>query len=227
LKTKLIYTLLLCVKLFSATFYRFKINWLGALPADPWNGLRLVLVLNHTSLYEPLFAGFLPNRFLKNIAHNGLVPVADKTLKRPAVGRFYRVVAGKVVPVTRLRDNSWAHFIDIIQPSSLVVLAPEGRMKRANGMDLDGMPMTIRGGVADLLMAIPGGRMLIAYSGGLHHVQVPNQMIPKLFKTLCMNIEILDIALYRAMMLRRHGLAGFKKGVICDLETRRSIHCPA
>ena len=48
-------------------------------------------------------------------------------------------------------------------------------MKRANGMDLEGMPMTIRGGVADLLMAIPGGRMLIAYSGGLHHVQVPTR----------------------------------------------------
>jgi len=226
LKTKLIYTLLLCVKLFSATFYRFKINWLGTVPADPWNDLRLVLVLNHTSLYEPLFAGFLPNRFLKSIAHNGLVPVADKTLKRPVVGLFYRVVAGNVVPVTRLRDNSWAHFLDKVQPSSLVVLAPEGRMKRANGMDLEGMPMTIRGGVADLLLAIPGGRMLIAYSGGLHHVQVPNQMIPKLFKTLRMNIECLDIALYRAMVLRRHGLEGFKKGVIHDLETRCSIHCP-
>lgn len=227
MKTKLIYTLLLCVKLFSATFYRFRINWLGAVPADPWNCLRLVLVLNHTSLYEPLFAGFLPNRFLKDIAHNGLVPVADKTFTRPIVGRFYRAVAGNVVAVTRLRDSSWAHFLDKIQPSSLVVLAPEGRMKRANGMDADGMPMTIRGGVADLLLAIPEGRMLIAYSGGLHHVQVPNQVIPKLFKTLRMNIESLDIAKYRAMILRCHGSAGFKQGVIRDLETRCSIHCPA
>ena len=226
LRTKLIYTLLLCVKLFSATFYRFKINWIGAVPADPWKDLRLVLVLNHTSLFEPLFAGFLPNGFLRNIAHNGLVPVADKTFKRPIVGRFYRVVAGNVVPVTRLRDDSWAHFLDTVQPNSLVVLAPEGRMKRADGMDLEGMPMTIRGGVADLLLAIPRGRMLMAYSGGLHHVQVPNQMIPKLFKTLRMNIESWDIALYRDMILCRCGLAGFKKGVIRDLERRCSIHCP-
>ena len=225
-KTKLIYCLLLCVKLFSATFYRFKINWLGAPPADPWDNIRLGLILNHTSLYEPLFAGFLPNRFLKNIAHNGMVPVADKTLKRPFVGRFYRFVADSVVPVTRLRDSTWDNFIDAVQPRSLVLLAPEGRMKRANGMDVEGMPMTIRGGVADLLLAIPSGRMLIAYSGGLHHVQVPNQTIPKLFKTLCMNIESWDIALYRDMILRRHSLAGFKGGVIRDLEYRRSIHCP-
>ena len=225
-KAKLIYSLLLSVKLFSATFYRFKINWLGDTPADPWGHLRLVLILNHTSLYEPLFAGFLPNRFLKNIARNGLVPVADKTLNRPLVGRFYRAVAGRVVPVTRLRDDTWELFIDTIKQSSLVLLAPEGRMKRANGLDLEGMPMTIRGGVADVLLAISGGRMLIAYSGGLHHVQVPNQKIPKLFKTLCMNIENLDIIHYRDKILRRCGSADFKEGVIRDLEFRRRLHCP-
>jgi 1-acyl-sn-glycerol-3-phosphate acyltransferase len=214
------------IKLFSSTFYRFKVNWIGNTPIDPWANLRLVLVLNHTSLYEPLFSGFLPNRFLKNIAICGLVPVADKTLNRPLVGRFYSLVAGNVVPVTRLRDKSWDHFIDRVQPGSLVLLAPEGRMKRANGMDVEGMPMTIRGGVADLLHAIPGGRMLIAYSGGLHHVQVPSQLVPKLFKTLRMNIENLDITHYRKTILRRVGPADFKKGVIQDLEIRRRMHCP-
>ena len=226
MKSNLVYMFLLGIKLFSSTFYRFKINWIGNTPTDPWANLRLVLVLNHTSLYEPLYAGFLPNRFLKNIAANGLVPVADKTLNRPFVGRFYSVVAGNVVSVTRLRDNTWDHFIDRIQPSSLVILAPEGRMKRANGMDLEGMPMTIRGGVADLLHEIPGGRMLIAYSGGLHHVQVPNQLIPKLFKTLRMNIENLDITQYRNTILRRVGQMDFKRGVIQDLEIRRRAHCP-
>ena len=226
LKSNLVYMLLLGIKLFSSTFYRFKINWIGNTPSDPWANLRLVLVLNHTSLYEPLYAGFLPNRFLKNIATSGLVPVADKTLNRPFVGRFYSVVASNVVSVTRLRDNSWDNFIDRIQPSSLVLLAPEGRMKRANGMDLEGMPMTIRGGVADLLLEIQRGRMLIAYSGGLHHVQVPNQLIPKLFKTLRMNIENLDITQYRNTILRRVGQVDFKKGVIQDLEIRRRTNCP-
>lgn len=226
MKSNLVYMLLLGIKLFSKTFYRFKISWIGDTPTDPWDNIRLVLVLNHTSLYEPLFAGFLPNHFLKNIACHGLVPVADKTLNRPFVGRFYGAVAGNVVPVTRLRDQTWEHFVNRIQPNSLVLLAPEGRMKRANGMDLEGMPMTIRGGVADLLLAIPGGRMLIAYSGGLHHVQVPNQLIPRLFKTLCMNIESLDIALYRDMILRRRGRNDFKKEVIFDLEFRSRTHCP-
>lgn len=226
MKANLIYILLLGVKLFSMIFYRFNINWIGDTPADPWGNLRLVLVLNHTSLYEPLFAGFLPNRFLKNVAYHGLVPVADKTLKRPIVGRFYGFVANNVVPVTRLRDKTWDHFMDRVQPKSLVLLAPEGRMKRANGMDLEGMPMTIRGGVADLLLAIPDGRMLIAYSGGLHHVQVPKQMIPKLFKTLYMNIENLDIAHYRDMMVARQDRKEFKKDVIRDLEARRHSHSP-
>ena len=226
MKSNLVYLLLLGIKLFSSTFYRFKIKWIGSTPADPWANLRLVLVLNHTSLYEPLFAGFLPNRFLRIIAKNGLVPVADKTLNRPIVGRFYRVVAGNVVSVTRLRDNTWDYFIDRIQPTSLVLLAPEGRMKRANGRDLEGMPMTIRGGVADLLREIPAGRMLIAYSGGLHHVQVPNQLVPKLFKTLCMNIETLDISHYRDTILGRVGHMNFKKGVIQDLEFRRRAHSP-
>jgi hypothetical protein len=226
LKTNLIYGLLLGVKLFGAAFYRYKINWIGGSPSDPWYGIRLVLFLNHTSLYEPLFAGFLPNRFLKDIACNGLVPVADKTLGRPVVGQFYRWVAGDVIPVTRQRDNTWECFLGKVHENSLVILAPEGRMKRASGLDLEGMPMTIRGGVADLLMMIPRGRMLIAYSGGLHHVQVPNQMIPKLFRTLCMNIEQLDIVHYRDSILRRHGPAEFKREVIRDLESRRRTYCP-
>lgn len=226
MKTPLIYALLLGVKLFSAAFYRYKIKWIGDSPTDPWDGIRLVLLLNHTSLYEPLFAGFLPDRFLRDIARNGLVPVADKTLKRPVVGRFYRWVAGDVISVTRQRDNTWEHFLSKVRGNSLVILAPEGRMKRASGLDLEGMPMTIRGGVADLLMMIPHGRMLIAYSGGLHHVQIPNQMIPKLFRTLCMNIENLDIVQYRNSILRRCGRSDFKREVIRDLESRRCTHCP-
>ena len=187
--------MLLGIKALSALFYRFDVHWIGELPSDPWENLRLVVLLNHTSLYEPLFTGFLPVRFLKTISQKGLVPVADKTLCRPIIGWFFRLVARNVVPVSRLRDNTWEGFLKKLQPRSLVIIAPEGRMKRANGLDADGKPMTVRGGVADLLQGITSGRMLIAHSGGLHHVQIPSQLIPKPFKTLIMKIEKLDMHL--------------------------------
>ena len=227
MKQHMIYSLLLGLRTFSAAFYRFNIQWVGRVPSDPWAHLRLVLLMNHTSLYEPLYAGFLPNRFLRHIAYNGIVPVADKTIKRPMVGHFFRSVAGNVVSISRARDHTWETFLSNIKPDSLVIMAPEGRMKRANGLDLEGRKMTVRGGVADLLRTIPGGRMLIGYSGGLHHIQIPNQLIPKLFKTLHMKIESLDIAAYRDAMLRRYGSEGFKGGVILDLESRRDTYCPA
>jgi len=225
LKNHLIYTALLGIKTCSAVFYRFNVSWVGEVPPDPWANLRIVLLLNHTSLYEPLFAGFLPNRFLKNIAQNGLIPVADKTFGRPLVGRFYRIVAQNVVPITRERDNTWEGFLQKIHSRSLIIMAPEGRMKRANGLDAEGKPMSVRGGIADIIQAIPGGRMLIAYSGGLHHVQVPNQLIPKLFKTLRMKIESVDIAQYRDKILRLCGRSQFKQGIISDLQERRAANC--
>jgi 1-acyl-sn-glycerol-3-phosphate acyltransferase len=227
MKHYLVYSMLVSIRTFSAAFYRFNIQWIGKMPPDPWANLRLVLLMNHTSLYEPLFAGFLPKRFLRNIAFKGIVPVADKTINRPMVGQFFRRVAGNVVSVSRARDHTWHKFLAKIKPDSLVIMAPEGRMKRANGLDSEGRKMTVRGGVADLLRAIPGGRMLIAYSGGLHHIQVPNQLIPKPFKTLHMKIENLDIAAYRDAMLHRYGTEGFKGGVILDLENRRDAYCPA
>lgn len=225
MKQNLVYTLLLGIKAFSASFYRFNIQWIGDIPSDPWAKLRLVLLMNHTSLYEPLFAGFLPNRFLRNIAFNGLVPVADKTINRPVVGQFFRRVAGNVTSISRARDLTWEKFLSDIKPDSLVIIAPEGRMKRANGLDREGNKMTVRGGVADLLGAIPMGRMLIAYSGGLHHIQIPSQLIPKMFKTLHMKIENLDIARYRDSLMRRYGPDGFKGGVIHDLQHRRDAYC--
>lgn len=220
MKDRFIYGLLLGIKFFGAAFYRYNIRWVGRTPPDPWTGLRLVLLLNHTSLYEPLFAGFVPFRFLRNISRNGLVPVADKTLNRPLVGIFYRQVAGNVIPISRLRDSTWERFLAKIRSDSLILMAPEGRMKRSDGFDAEGQPMTVRGGIADLLRAIQSGRMLIAYSAGLHHVQVP-----RLFKTLGMRIESVDIERYKMRILRRWGAAGFKAGVIRDLQERRDRYC--
>jgi 1-acyl-sn-glycerol-3-phosphate acyltransferase len=214
------YSLLLGVRTFARTFYRFDVRW-ATPPPDPWSSLRIVAILNHTSLYEPLLAGGVPPQLMKRIAYNGIVPVADKTLSRPLVGRFFRLVAPDVVPVTRQRDQTWQEVTTRIGPDSMVIIAPEGRMKRANGLDKDGKPMTVRGGIADLVRGVGEGTMLLAYSGGLHHVQVPGQSLPKLFKTIQMRLEVLDIAAYREALTEQAGRHGFKLAVIKDLEERR------
>ncbi len=219
------YPLLLGVKALSRFFYRIDLDWVEQPAKDPWADLRVIAILNHTSLYEPLFAGGVPNRLLHEIARRGVVPVAEKTLRRPLVGRFFSLVAPDVVPVTRQRDASWQELVDRIGPRSLVIIAPEGRMKRLTGLDADGNPMTVRGGIADVLRGIPAGRMLLAYSGGLHHVQAPGELLPRLFKRLAMRFELLDIAAYRARLQAEAGRHGFKQAVIQDLEARRDRHC--
>ena len=219
------YPLLLAIKAVSRAFYDIRVDWVVAPADEPWHDLRLVAILNHTSLYEPLLAGGVPNRLLREIARRAVVPVAEKTLNRPLVGRFFRLVAPDVVPVTRQRDQTWQELVDRIGPRSLVVIAPEGRMKRAGGLDAEGKPMTVRGGIADVLRGIPDGRMLIAYSGGLHHVQHPGELLPRPFKRIAMRLEVLDIAAYRAELQAHAGRHGFKHAVIRDLEARRDHHC--
>ena len=127
--------MLLGVKALARTFYRIDVDWVEPPAGDPWDDLRVIAILNHTSLYEPLFAGAVPNRVLYQIASRGVVPVAEKTLNRPLVGRFFGLVAPDVIPVTRQRDSSWQELVDRIGPRSLVIIAPEGRMKRATGLD--------------------------------------------------------------------------------------------
>jgi hypothetical protein len=98
-------------------------------------------------------------------------------------------------------------------------------MKRATGLDSEGNPMTVRGGIADLLRGIPEGDMLLCYSGGLHHVQHPGELLPRPFKLLQMRLELLDVAAYREGLLAEHGRHGFKLAVIRDLERRRDLQC--
>ncbi|HEV8630714.1 MAG TPA: 1-acyl-sn-glycerol-3-phosphate acyltransferase [Thermoanaerobaculia bacterium] len=219
------YPLLLAIKGVSRAFYDIRVDWVVEPADEPWLDLRLVAILNHTSLYEPLLAGGVPNRLLREVARRAVVPVAEKTLNRPLVGRFFRLVAPDVVPVTRQRDQTWQELVDRIGPRSLVVIAPEGRMKRAGGLDAEGKPMTVRGGIADVLRGIPDGKMLIAYSGGLHHVQHPGELLPRPFKRIAMRLEVLDIAAYRAELQQQAGRHGFKHAVIRDLEARRDHHC--
>ncbi len=226
LRPILVFSLLMVVKILSRCFYRTKFAWSGETPADPWKDIRLIAVLNHTSLFEPLYMGIIPIRVLWRIATHGVAPAAAKTVDRPLVGLFYRLIGGRVIAVSRKRDATWQAVLDEIDPKSIVVVFPEGRMKRANGLDRDGGRMTVRGGIADFLKAIPDGRMLVAYSGGLHHVQIPGQRIPKLFATLRMKVENLSIADYREDQMAAAGESSFRRAVITDLERRRDEICP-
>lgn len=221
----MVFTMLLTLKCVSKIFYRHDFGWVGDVPPKPWDNIRLVAFLNHTSLFEPVFLGGVPNSFVWRLAAHGVVPAADKTTGRPLVGMIFKFVAHHVVAITRERDHTWFKLLNKIDPDSMVIILPEGRMKRANGLDLHGNPMSVRGGIADILLAMKQGRMLIAYSGGLHHVQFPGGL-PRIFKTVRMRLEIVDIAAYIDEMMRNGGADQFKKNVMRDLDRRRDFYCP-
>jgi hypothetical protein len=225
-RSYLVFLLLVLVKALSRLFYRVDVQWIGEPPADRWRRIRLLAVLNHTSLYEPLFTAGVPTSFLWRIARHGVVPIAQKTAVRPLIGRFYKLIAARVISISRERDESWEKVLAHVDPDAMVALLPEGRMKRATGLDAAGQRMTVRGGIADLLEAIGTGRMLLAYSGGLHHVQAPGERFPRPWKTIRMRLELVDIASYRTALLAQAGAAGFKRAVIEDLERRRDLLCP-
>ncbi|HEX8255092.1 MAG TPA: 1-acyl-sn-glycerol-3-phosphate acyltransferase [Thermoanaerobaculia bacterium] len=225
LRSAIVFTLLFSLKILSRIFYRHDWGWVGTIPPNPWKKLRLVVFLNHTSLFEPVFLGVPPASFIWRLAAHGVVPAADKTTDRPLVGMIFKFIAHEVIAITRQRDDTWSQVLSTIEPDSMVAIAPEGRMKRANGLDLHGKPMTVRGGVADILLAMKEGRMLLAYSGGLHHVQIPGH-VPNVFKTVRLRVEVLEIADYVKEMLQDGGEEQFKRNVIRDLERRRDLYCP-
>lgn len=227
MRVYLTFVLLLLVKGFSKLFWRLKSTWIGEQVPRPWHqDIRICAILHHTSLYEPIFAGLPPAGFLLRIARDGVVPIAEKTLNRPVVGTFFKLVAGNVVPITRKRDETWRQVVAQAGPHSMIIILPEGRMKRRSGCDSEGKPMTVRGGIADLLLNVEDGYMLIAYSGGLHHVQAPGELLPRVFKTVRMNLELVDIRAYRERLLTDVGEEVFRRAVVSDLESRRDRFCP-
>jgi hypothetical protein len=224
LRSLFVFSTLNTLKYLSRIFYRFDFQWVGEVPPKPWRQIRLVAFLNHTSLFEPVFLGGVPASFIWRLAAHGVVPAADKTTGRPLVGLVFKFVAHSVIAISRERDHTWFAVLEKIDPDSMVIIAPEGRMKRANGLDLNGNPMTVRGGIADILLAVKSGKMLVAYSGGLHHVQVPGH-IPNVFKTVRMRLEIVDVAPYIEQMMANGGPDAFKKNVMRDLDARRDRYC--
>lgn len=184
----------------------------------------MVVLLNHTSLYEPLFSQALPLKFLWRFISKMVAPAADKTFNRPLVGTFWKLMIPNASTITRKRDESWSTFLKRIDEKSLIVIAPEGRMKRLTGLDSDGKPMTVRGGIADIIEVLDHGLILVGYSGGLHHVQAPGEHFPRLFKTIKMNFETIDVAEFKKTMPSES--RAFKLKVVEAFQKRLQSHCP-
>lgn len=221
------FLVLLTLKLMVSIFYRVRSDWIPEEPPKPWGPYRVLAILNHTSLFDWIWIAVVPVRFVWTIASIGMAPVADKTLNRPIAGKFFKLIVPHPVSITRQADQTWATVLEKVDEDTMVIILPEGRMKRLDGRDKHGREMTVRGGIADILRANDDGKMLLAYSKGLHHVQAPGQPFPKLFKTIHMLLEEVDIPTYK----REHGLEsdpeGFKTRVKRDLENRRDRHCSA
>lgn len=224
MRSLIVFVLLLAIRAASRVFYRHEVTWVGEAPVERWKDLRLVALLNHTSLFELLYLGDAPFSLLWAIASRGVIPAAQKTVERPLVGLLYRLVASQVVSITRERDHTWTALLAAIRPDGLVVMAPEGRMMRESGLDSTGRQMSIRGGIADVLQALGSGGFLLAYSGGLHHVQVPGRF-PRIFKTVRLRLERIDVAAYVRSLGEGLDLDGFKRAVKDDLRRRRDLYC--
>ena len=227
IRSLIVFSILLSVKTLARLFYRFKPVWLEPVTDEQWDRLRLIVVLHHTSLMDVLFFGLIPTRVLWGFATRGVAPAAAVTLERPLIGLAYRTMAKTVIPLTRKRDHTWQHLLSEIDDDAMVILAPEGRLMRRNGLDKKGRPMSIRGGVIDILGAVSDGQMLMVYSGGLHHIQIPGEhKIPRPFKTVHGRFEMLDVTTYCRAIRDRAGDHGFRQAVIDDLGRRRAEHCP-
>ena len=194
-------------------------------PHEMADDTRIVAILNHTSLYEPLIAGYASTKLLWRFARHGVLPVAEKTMKRP-VGLFFRFLVRHTVTVPRQRYSTWEEVLNRIDSRALVIILPEGRMKRRNGLDSKGREMTVRAGIADILEALPDGRILAVYSGGLHHIQSPGELLPRPFKTILCRFEVIDIASFKVNVTEKYPDLGFRGAVVRELTQRRDAYCP-
>jgi len=225
IKSLITFVLLLKVRILSRIFYRLENDWITDEPDDYAKGTRIIAILNHTSLYEPLIAGYAPVNLLWKFARHGVLPVAEKTMKR-RIGLFFSFLVRHPIVVTRQRDATWDKVLNSVDSKAIVIILPEGRMKRANGLDSSGREMTVRSGIADILEVLPDGRMLMVYSGGLHHVQVPGELLPTPFKTIRVRMEMIDIAEYKKDLALEYPDVPFRKAVVEDFTRRRDTYCP-
>ncbi|MCP5334915.1 MAG: 1-acyl-sn-glycerol-3-phosphate acyltransferase [Oceanospirillaceae bacterium] len=217
--------LLMLVRSVTSLFFRFDIRWLSQQGFEVGKEVRLIVLLNHTSLFEPVFIRVAPVGMIWWLSRHILIPGADTTTQRPVVGRFLKFILPGIVPISRKRDESWQQFLGQIKADSVVAIMPEGRMKRADGLDKFGKSMSVKGGVADILQHLNGGKILFVYSGGLHHVQSPGQHLPRIFKTIKVNLEMVDITAYKQAMQAQPGL-DFTTQVVLDMQNRLESKIP-
>ncbi|MGK0443828.1 MAG: hypothetical protein ACJA1U_000756 [Bermanella sp.] len=224
---RLIRFILMCtLKLICSVLYRFELRWLSDENFKQFKDVRLIVFLNHTSLFEPLFIGACPLSVLWRLSGELIAPGADITLNdRPIVGKIYHSLLPGLVPITRKKDESWQHFMSLVSKDTLVAILPEGRMKRSSGLDKHGNAMTVRGGVADILEVKEHGKILFVYSGGLHHIQSPGDKLPKVFKTIRANVQIMDIQAYKDSLPFEFG-HDFREEVVADMQRRLETHVP-
>jgi hypothetical protein len=221
------YLTLTLVKALSGLLYRFEVNWINQPSPPNWKDIKLIVFLNHTSLFEPIFVRVAPQSLIWRLSKNLVAPGADITLKRPIVGRFFRWIAPGLVAISRKRDKSWKKFMHSITSESIVTILPEGRMMRKNGLDKHGKPMSVRGGIADILDRLQKGSALFVYSGGLHHIQSPGQRLPKIFKRVKVNLELMNIEKYKDS-LKKYASTDkeFRRNVVADLNLKLTSCLP-
>lgn len=221
------FTLLCIAKLLCVLFYRYRLHWLSKEGFEHFNDVRLIVFLNHTSLYELLFIGFAPIKVLWRLSGELIAPGADITLNdRPIVGRIYHSLLPGMIPISRKKDETWEYFLEKASGDRLVAILPEGRMKRRDGFDKHGNPMTVRGGVADILSVKEIGKILFIYSAGLHHIHTPGEALPTIFKSIRANAEMIEISEYKNT-LNFDSAETFRRAVIQDMQYRLEKRIPS
>ncbi|MFK7873532.1 MAG: 1-acyl-sn-glycerol-3-phosphate acyltransferase [Oligoflexales bacterium] len=211
------FIMLSLVKIMSTYLYSFQQEWISP-PPKSWNDVSVILILNHTSLFEFIYSMCLPFNYLWEVSKRLILPVADKTLRHPISGLCFRLLAPKLIALTRKRDQSWKDFLSQIKPYDICIFMPEGRMKRTTGFDQFGNPMTVRKGVFELLERYKGQNMVIVYSKGLHHVFAPGQKYPRFFKKIHAKFELQSVDDF----LNQFPTADLVRD---ELEKRRDTHC--
>ncbi len=219
------FLLIALVKLLSSIFYHFKVHWIGENKLYRWREIRVIVFLNHTSLFEPLFLKLASYGFIWKISRYLVVPGADITLNRPVLGKFIKLLIPGCLPITRKNDDTWAKFLAQMNKDSVVAILPEGRMKRKNGLDKTGKQMSVRGGTSDILQYVDEGKILFVYSGGLHHIQAPGDKLPRLFKTIKVNLEMMTVQSYKKRIAAKNHHS-FKRAIMQDLNHRLETCVP-
>lgn len=209
------------IKTLGYVIYPSKLNWISKRPSD-WSDVSLILVLNHTSLFEFVYSVTLPYSFLKELSRNLVIPVAQKTLDKPLAGFVFKNLTPKTIGLSRKRDESWKYFLENIQSENICIFMPEGQMKRKNGLDKNGKPMKVKKGVYELMQKYRGKNMVLVYSHGLHHVFAPGDSFPKVFKKIEADIEFLSIDQYLSEYENSEDPA---TEIASDLQKRRDQYC--